>query len=91
MLRKDYEAAQLEMAEQQRKAKEAEKERRRKAAEKKAGPAGMAKPIHREMAGLMSISMGLIFTCWSLFIWLVFWVTSMVTMDSPAEIRGRRA
>ena len=36
MLRKDYEAAQLEMAEQQRKAKEAEKERRRKAAEKKA-------------------------------------------------------
>ena len=36
MLRKDYEAAQLEMAEQQRKAKEAEKERRRKSAEKKA-------------------------------------------------------
>ena len=36
MLRKDYEAAQEEIAEQQRKAKEAEKERRRKAAEKKA-------------------------------------------------------
>ena len=36
MLRKDYEAAQKEMAEQQRKAKEAEKERRRKAAERKA-------------------------------------------------------
>ncbi len=36
MLRKDYEAAQREMAEQQKKAKEAEKERRRKAAEKKA-------------------------------------------------------
>ncbi len=36
MLRKDYEAAQREIEEQQRKAKEAEKERRRKAAEKKA-------------------------------------------------------
>ena len=36
MLRKDYEAAQEEIAEQQRKAKEAEKERRRIAAEKKA-------------------------------------------------------
>ena len=36
MLRKDYEAAQREIAEQQKKAKEAEKERRRKAAEKKA-------------------------------------------------------
>ena len=36
MLRKDYEAAQKEMEEQARKAKEAEKERRRKAAEKKA-------------------------------------------------------
>ena len=36
MLRKDYEAAQKEMEEQARKAKEAEKERRRKSAEKKA-------------------------------------------------------
>ncbi len=36
MLRKDYEAAQKEMEEQAKKAKEAEKERRRKAAEKKA-------------------------------------------------------
>lgn len=36
MLRKDYEAAQLEMEEQKKKAKEAEKERRRAAAEKKA-------------------------------------------------------
>ena len=36
LLRKDYEAAQKEMEEQARKAKEAEKERRRKAAEKKA-------------------------------------------------------
>lgn len=36
MLRKDYEAAQKEMAEQTAKAKEAEKERRRVAAEKKA-------------------------------------------------------
>ncbi len=36
MLRKDYEAAQKEMAEQAAKAKEAEKERRRVAAEKKA-------------------------------------------------------
>ena len=36
MLRKDYETAQKEMAEQAKKAKEAEKERRRKAAEKKA-------------------------------------------------------
>lgn len=36
MLRKDYEAAQREMAEKAAKAKEAEKERRRKAAEKKA-------------------------------------------------------
>ena len=36
LLRKDYEAAQKEMAEQAAKAKEAEKERRRLAAEKKA-------------------------------------------------------
>ena len=36
LLRKDYEAAQVEMAEQAAKAKEAEKERRRAAAEKKA-------------------------------------------------------
>lgn len=36
LLRKDYEAAQIEMAEQAAKAKEAEKERRRIAAEKKA-------------------------------------------------------
>ena len=36
ILRKDYEAAQKEMEEQAKKAKEAEKERRRKAAEKKA-------------------------------------------------------
>ncbi len=50
MLRKDYEAAQEEIAEQQRKAKEAEKERRRKAAEKKAAAIAAGKSGKKQPA-----------------------------------------
>ena len=48
MLRKDYDQAQKEMEEQQRKAKEAEKERRRLAAEKKAAAIAAGKSAKQQ-------------------------------------------
>ena len=54
-------------------------------------PAGMPKPINNDMPGpSRSRDRFILGAAWSLFIWLVFWVTIMDTRDSAAEITGSR-